>query len=176
MARKTMATPARKGTHNGAQPRTKAGSASSPLVDALQQQTANSIILYLNYKHYHWQTYGPRFRDLHLMFDEFATAVFNSVDELAERIRILGANTVHAPSALEAAASISPAAASDSMQQMIAEARANESTVISEMRDAAALADDQHDPGTADLFTRVVQIHEKHEWFLRETLMGGDPL
>ena len=48
----------------------------SEVVKGLQQQVANAFILYLNYKHYHWQTFGPLFRDLHRLFDEFAEEVF----------------------------------------------------------------------------------------------------
>jgi hypothetical protein len=36
----------------------------NPVVEHLQRQVANALVLYLNYKHYHWQTYGPMFRDL----------------------------------------------------------------------------------------------------------------
>src|SRR5205809_6335736 len=39
----------------------------STLVQSLQRQVANAFILYGNYKHYHWQTFGPLFRDLHLL-------------------------------------------------------------------------------------------------------------
>ncbi len=41
----------------------------SAVVMQLQRQVANSYILYTNYKHYHWNTYGPLFRYLHLLFD-----------------------------------------------------------------------------------------------------------
>jgi DNA-binding ferritin-like protein len=34
----------------------------------------------------------------------------------------------------------------------------------------------QNDPGTADLFTTAVQIHEKHEWWLRAILEKRDGL
>ena len=53
----------------------KENAADNPLVQILQKQVANAFVLYSNYKHYHWQTFGPLFRDLHLMFDEFADAV-----------------------------------------------------------------------------------------------------
>jgi DNA-binding ferritin-like protein len=43
-----------------------------PVVQHLQIQVANAFVLYANYKHCHWQTFGPLFRDLHLMFDEFS--------------------------------------------------------------------------------------------------------
>ena len=61
-----------------------------PVVQHLQKQVANAFVLYANYKHYHWQTFGPLFRDLHLMFDEFAQDVLATVDEMAERIRMIG--------------------------------------------------------------------------------------
>jgi DNA-binding ferritin-like protein len=41
----------------------------SDVVEHLQKQVANAFVLYANYKHYHWQTFGPLFRDLHLLFD-----------------------------------------------------------------------------------------------------------
>ena len=56
------------------------------VVKHLHKQVANAFILYANYKHYHWQTFGPLFRDLHLLFDEFANAVLPTADEFAERL------------------------------------------------------------------------------------------
>ena len=47
------------------------------------------MVLYLNYKHYHWQTFGPLFRDLHKLFDRLADEVVESVDPLAERVRMV---------------------------------------------------------------------------------------
>jgi starvation-inducible DNA-binding protein len=44
------------------------------------------------------------------------------------------------------------------------------------MRKAARLADEHDDPGTVDLFSRTVQIHEKHEWWLRDIMRTGDGL
>ena len=58
----------------------------SDVVEHLQKQVANAFILYSNYKHYHWQTFGPLFRDLHLLFDEFAKEVLATIDDFAERL------------------------------------------------------------------------------------------
>lgn len=30
-----------------------------PVVQHLQRQVANAFVLYANYKHYRWQTFGP---------------------------------------------------------------------------------------------------------------------
>jgi starvation-inducible DNA-binding protein len=148
----------------------------SPVVQALRQQTANAFVLYANYKHYHWQTFGPLFRDLHKLFDELALEVLSTVDEFAERVRMIGQN----PPAhlLESAslASVPPTAANTTMREMVDEARRNLLIVISEMRKGAKVADEHDDPGTVDLFSKAVQIHEKHEWFLRDILRTGDGL
>ena len=56
------------------------------------------------------------------------------------------------------------------------EADAHAITVIREMREAVRAADEAGDPGTADVFSRFVQIHERHEWWLRDILRQGDGL
>ena len=60
-----------------------------PVVQRLQRQMANAFVLYSNYKRLHWQTYGPLFRDLHKMSDEFAEEVLPTIEEIAERVRIM---------------------------------------------------------------------------------------
>ena len=61
-------------------------------------------------------------------------------------------------------------------RQMVEESATNESAVIVEVREGAQAADDAGDPGSADLFSRLVQMHEKHLWFLTEILKSDDAL
>jgi len=148
-----------------------------PVVRHLQRQLANAFVLYANYKHYHWQTFGPLFRDLHLMFDEFANGVLATADEFAERVRMIGQDVQNVElRQMQEAASVQSASAGRSMRESIEEADANLLVVIKEMRDAAKAAEESNDPGTVDLFSKIVQIHEKHEWFLREILKKKDGL
>ena len=146
------------------------------IVTSLQQQVANAFILYLNYKHYHWQTFGPLFRDLHRLFDEFAGEVYGTIDELAERVRMIGQNPVSRIEEFLQTASIKSAVAGSDMREMIREADQNSQLIIKEMREAYRLAEENNDPGTADVFTRFVQIHEKQEWWLRDILEKSDGL
>jgi len=148
-----------------------------PVVQHLQRQVANAFVLYANYKHYHWQTFGPLFRDLHLMFDEFAKDTLGTIDEMAERVRMIGQDVQNVQlKEMQEAANVHSAVKGQSMREMLEEADANLLLVIKDMRDAAKAADDNNDPGTVDLFSKVVQIHEKHEWFLREVLKKKDGL
>ncbi|MES1930481.1 Ferritin and Dps [Salinisphaera dokdonensis CL-ES53] len=45
--------------------------------------------LYLQTQNVHWNVTRPRFRELHLMFEEQYTELAAAVDEIAERIRSL---------------------------------------------------------------------------------------
>jgi starvation-inducible DNA-binding protein len=148
----------------------------SPVVQELRRQVANTFVLYANYKHYHWQTYGPLFRDLHKLFDQLGHEVLETLDELAERVRMIGQDPPgHLLDAADLA-SVSPAAPHATMRDMVEEADRHTLIVISELRRGARTADEHDDPGTVDLFSKTVQVHEKHEWWLRDILRRGDGL
>src|SRR5580704_18541566 len=62
---------------------------------AMNAILADVFSLYLKAKNFHWHLSGPHFRDYHLLFDEQAAEIYATTDELAERVRKLGARTVH---------------------------------------------------------------------------------
>jgi len=73
-------------------------------------------------------------------------------------------------------ASIKVAESKGTMCDMITETDTNLLLVIKEMRAAVRLTDEEDDPGSTDLFAGIVQIHEKHEWWLRDILEKRDGL
>jgi starvation-inducible DNA-binding protein len=146
------------------------------LVAALNRQQANSLIAYLNYKKYHWLTFGPLFRDVHLLFDEQGGEVFAMLDELAERSLMLDGVPVADPALYIPTATVKPSAGKLSVRDMIAEAIVTHELIITEMHQDAEAATNAGDIGTADLYTRLVQVHQKHRWFLKEFLKKGDGL
>ena len=89
---------------------------------------------------------------------------------------MIGQNPVSRPDEIVEHASVRVAQRDQSMRQMVEEAQSNLLNVIQEMRAGARAADQQDDPGTVDLFSRHVQIHEKHEWWLRDILEKRDGL
>lgn len=167
---------ARQDTESIAREISKENTADNPVVQDLRRQLANGIVLYFNYKHYHWQTFGPLFRDLHKLFDEFAEEVLESIDPLAERLRMIGQDPPANPVQAMDLASVAPAAPHSNMHDMVEEADRNLLIVIKEMRRAVKDADDNGDPGTVDLLSKLVQVHEKHEWWARDILRKGDGL
>jgi starvation-inducible DNA-binding protein len=107
---------------------------------------------------------------LYAKFEESAEDNVSAIDELGERVRMIG----HDPPAhlLESVdvATVSAAAPHSTMRDMVEEADRNLLIVVKETRRGAKTADGHGDPGTVDLFSRFVQIHEKHEWWMQQSM------
>jgi starvation-inducible DNA-binding protein len=139
-------------------------------VRRLHRDLANAFILYTNYKQYHWQTYSPGFRDLHLVFGDFAKEVLDSIDHLAQRIHVIGQDLpAHLLEAMELAR-VSAAAPPSTMRAMVEEADRNVRVVVKELRDAARIAGEHGDQGTFEVVSRLIVIYERHEGCLRDIL------
>jgi starvation-inducible DNA-binding protein len=53
------------------------------IAGGLSHVLADSYALYLKTHNFHWNVEGPRFRDLHLMFEEQYTELAGAVDRIA---------------------------------------------------------------------------------------------
>lgn len=147
------------------------------IVEFLRREQASAIELYLQYKGYHWNVSGPLFHDLHTMFDDHAKQVFETIDELAERQRILGSSAEYRLEPFrEMSALVADEKTPRTPREMVGHLVSSHRLVIHDLKKGFELADRLGDPGTADLFARVVQIHEKLEWFLREVLESPSPI
>ncbi|HVN83565.1 MAG TPA: DNA starvation/stationary phase protection protein [Candidatus Binatia bacterium] len=149
---------------------------SESVVATLHREQANALVAYLNYKKYHWLTYGPLFRDVHLLLDEQATQTYETIDEFAERAIMIGGVPIGDPADYLGTATVKPSKGKLSMREMIDEARASLDVIIGEMHEDAEVATAAGDIGTADLYTRLVQMHQKNRWFLNELLQKRDGL
>jgi starvation-inducible DNA-binding protein len=142
---------------------------SSGVVAHLLREQANAVQLYLQYKGYHWNVAGPLFRELHLLFDEHASMVLDTIDPLAERQRMLGAAASYTLGDLSQAATLGhEAGLPGTTRGMVERLLAAHRRIIDGMHEGFKAAELEGDPGSADLFARFVQAHEKMEWFLRE--------
>ena len=138
------------------------------IVGELQKQIANAFNLYLNYKHYHWQTFSPLNRDLNIIFDEFANEVYATVEQLAESVRMIDQNRVRIGEFRENA-TIKPAKRGNDIREMIREADRNVLKVISEFREIIKQVPER-DQALSNLISKILKMHEKHEWWLHYIL------
>ena len=144
------------------------------VAERLQKQVANAFNLYMNYKHYHWQTFGPMSRDLNIIFDEFANEVYSTVEILSQRIRMLGQNRVRIRE-FSKNSTVKPSKQSSNVRRMLEEADSNALMVITEMREAIRTTE-REDPVTAKILKGFLKMQEKHQWWLRHILDNREGL
>jgi starvation-inducible DNA-binding protein len=143
-------------------------------VENLNQVLADTMTLRDLYKKHHWQTAGPTFHQLHLLFDKHYEEQNELVDSLAERIQMLGGvSLAMAPDVAEA--TIIPRAPKGREEVPVQVSRllhAHE-IVLEEARSMARQAAEAGDDGTNDLLVSdVVRGNEKQVWFLSEHVVA----
>lgn len=137
------------------------------VAEALKALLADSYTLYLQTHNFHWNVTGPRFRDLHLMFEEHYTELSTAVDEIAERIRSLG---VYAPGTYQAFAKLSSIAEVEEIpvaEDMVQILTKSHEQVVRTCRKALKVAQDADDESSVSLISDRMVIHEKTAWMLR---------
>jgi len=145
------------------------GNAVPEIAQALNRLLADAFALYMKTKNFHWHISGPHFRSYHLMFDEQAAEIYATTDILAERVRKLGARTLHSISEISRCQTIkdnnkefvSPA-------DMLTELMEDNKCVIKAMRKAHEIADRHDDIATASILENFIDAAEKRNWFLFE--------
>ena len=136
------------------------------IAEALGRLEADTFTLYLKTHFYHWNVTGPRFRDLHLAFEEQYRDLWEAVDEIAERIRALD---FLAPGTLSEFARITSVEDQESVpnaRTMIENLVEGHETVLRTAREVLDLAEPAGDHATVDLVAARMARHEKLAWML----------
>lgn len=142
----------------------------STVVNNLSVLLATTYSLYLKTHNYHWNVTGPMFTTLHMLFETQYTELATAVDEIAERIRSLGA---FAPGSFTAFAKLSTVEEENGRpdaKEMIRIITADQVAVADAAREVIEAAEAAGDQATADLGTRRLDVHEKNAWMLRSHL------
>ena len=143
------------------------------VLPVLQARLADSVDLFTQLKHAHWNVKGPSFIALHELFDDIAEIVEGHADLIAERITALGGRAdgtarVSAGQSklkeypLEIAAGLDHCAA-------VSDRLAAYGKSVREAIDSTAQSGDAD---TSDLFTEISRIIDKQLWFVEAHLQA----
>lgn len=144
-------------------------------------QKANSLLsvvlsdemtLYVKTRKFHWNVAGESFMELHKLFEQQYTDLEQTIDLVAERIGKLGGKTIGTMSEFIKLSRIKENPNKYPNQKaMLTELLADHEILITELRkDIDKSAEENHDAGTADLLTGILQQHETAAWVLRRYL------
>src|SRR5213593_3717455 len=139
-------------------------------VENLNQLLADTITLRDLYKKHHWQTAGPTFYQLHLLFDKHYEEQNTLVDSIAERIQLLGGvSLAMAPDVAEITLIPRPPKGREAAPTQISRLLHAHEIVLKEARTMARLAAQGGDDGTNDLIVSdVIRRNELQAWFVAE--------
>jgi len=139
------------------------------IVEALNPLIADAFALYVKTKNFHWHIASPHFRDYHLLLDEQADAIFESIDPLAERVRRIGGTTIRSIGHIGQLQTIKddnkdfvPA------EMMVRELIADNSQIAARQRAAIELCEQNRDTPTSNVLQDLLDQTERRIWFLYE--------
>jgi starvation-inducible DNA-binding protein len=142
------------------------------VVEALARLLADSYTLYLKTHNFHWNVRGPMFTTLHTLFETEYTELAMAVDEIAERIRALGAVAPGSYREFGRLTAIKEAQGVPAAEDMVQELVHDQVLVSQAARAVIEAAQKASDEPSADLGIRRMQVHEKNAWMLRSHLEG----
>lgn len=139
-------------------------------IEALRHVLADTYLLAIKTQNAHWNLEGPSFIALHTLLEAQYQALSASTDEIAERIRALGS---YSDGSMQAFLELARLEESELLNEeievlnILASSHQKLSILISEH---IAVLEQHQDVGTIDLFTRLVQDHDKQAWLLKSHL------
>jgi starvation-inducible DNA-binding protein len=144
------------------------------IVEAVNPLIADAFALFTKTKNFHWHIASSHYRDYHLLLDEQATSIFESIDPLAERVRRIGGTTIRSITHISQLQTIE-----DDNQdfvppdKMIDELLKDNRHLAEMQRAAIEVCEQNRDTPTSNLLQDILDQTERRIWFLYEVSTGG---
>lgn len=144
------------------------------VIDLLNRDLANSYLLLIKTKKFHWDVVGPQFRSLHQLWEEQYQTLTETIDQVAERVRTLGGFPVGTAQGFLEYGSVKEQIDTVPLAtEMVAQLVDDHELIIRNLREHIDSCSEQfHDEGTADFLTGLMEGHEQMAWMLRSFIEG----
>lgn len=125
-------------------------------------------------RNFHWNVTGPQFEPLHALFEGQYVLLAESIDEVAERVRMVGGYALGTLTEFGEMTRLSerPGWYPSAHEMVAALLDDYEVTIHNLRRDIDRLSNDLGDEGSTDLLVGILRMFEKSAWMLRATLAG----
>lgn len=141
------------------------------ITETVNPLIADAFALYVKTKNFHWHLFGPHFDDYHVLFDNQADAIFESIDVLAERVRKIGGTTIKSISHVAQLQTIEDDNDDIVPPEMMARRLAEDNgRMAKSIREAITVCDKNRDPATSNILQDLLDKTERRKWFLFEII------
>jgi starvation-inducible DNA-binding protein len=134
------------------------------ITHALNSLLANYNVHFQKLRNFHWNVKGSDFFDLHEKFEAQYKEAFESIDELAERIRVFGETPFSTMQEYIRHSEIKEAGTNLTSDLMIRELLNDYRVLLQYMAAVREIAGEQFDAGTENLIKGLIRKIEKHHW------------
>ncbi len=140
------------------------------VVETLKAVLADNYMLYLKTQNYHWNVDGPRFKSLHLMFEEQYKELAEAIDTVAELIRGLGEKAPGTFDAYSKSAIIKSGNENANAEQTVKELLDDQEAIQKTLHKALDAAQKANDEVVAGFLIERLTVHRKTAWMLKSSL------
>ena len=141
-------------------------SGANNVVASLQQLLADFQVYYTNLRGFHWNIKGHGFFVLHSKFEELYNDAAEKVDELAERVLMLGGTPANKFSEYLKVAKVKEVDGVSNADEALNNILETYSYLIAEERKLLSLASEVNDEVTVALMSDYLKEQEKMVWML----------
>ena len=139
------------------------------LAEKVSAVLSSTYVLYHKTQDLHWNVEGPLFISVHNLTESQYSDLAAAIDDLAERVRALGAKVPVGLGRYASNAAIKDEPLDSDVQSALKQLADDHSKIADEMRGVVAHADEMNDVYTADLLTSRIGVHEEAAWMLNAT-------
>ena len=137
------------------------------LIQQLKVILGTNFGLYFKSHSFHWNVEGPDFAQYHGFLGDFYDSVFDNVDTIAEKIRMLGS---YAPTTLPRMLELSDIEDTETIPSALAmlnQLKQDNDRFIVHLRAGIVAAEQANEPAIGNFLQDLLDQHQKHAWMLR---------
>jgi len=137
------------------------------VAEELNKLLADEVVLYFKTRNYHWNIEGQNFHELHLFYESQYKLLDQIMDDVAERIRIIGHYTEARLVDYLKLTNLLESPYTNVQEDQLKNLLASHETVINTLRRLITVfAEKQKDLGSSDFVTQLLGQHEKMVWMI----------
>ncbi len=141
------------------------------VAEELNKLLADEVVLYIKTRNYHWNIEGSNFHEMHLFYEKQFSQIDEIMDQVAERIRVIGHYTEARLVDYLKLTNLIEQAYTNAQDNQLKNLLASHETIINNLRRLISLFADLHkDLGSSDFVTQLLGRHETMAWMIRAYL------
>jgi len=131
---------------------------------------ASEYSFYLKTHEFHWNIVGPKFYEVHLLFERIYLEVYGIIDDFAEKLRALNTYAPASNSKLNMLTKVEDGDEIVPTQEMIAILLKDSDNMFKVLKMVYDVAEKEGEHGFSNFLAERMDAHRKHSWMLRSYL------